>query len=241
MNHLESLSLARLGLMFLPVALVLWLSQRWNRNAGEGLHATARMLGQLLAIGYLLDFLFNARADVVIPVVLTVMITVSSWIALRTVKHRRRALFLYAFAALMLGGGLCLGLALAVVGVPLLGDSRTVIPLAGMTFSNGMTALSLGAERFEEEIQRGATPAAARSRAFNTALIPTVNALFAVGLVSLPGMMTGQILSGVDPLIAVRYQILVMALLYGTCGLSTAIYLAAIGHKYASATRLPAE
>lgn len=59
-----------------------------------------------------------------------------------------------------------------------------------------------------------------------SALIPQVNTLFAVGLVSLPGMMTGQILSGVSPLIAVRYQIMVMCMLFGAAGMSAAFFLA---------------
>jgi len=57
------------------------------------------------------------------------------------------------------------------------------------------------------------------------ALIPIINALFAVGLVSLPGMMTGQILSGVSPLVAVRYQIMVMAMIFGASGIATAVFL----------------
>jgi putative ABC transport system permease protein len=64
-----------------------------------------------------------------------------------------------------------------------------------------------------------------RSVAFNASLIPTLNSLFAVGLVSLPGMMTGQILSGVAPAIAVKYQIVVMVMIFSSAGLSTAIFL----------------
>ena len=58
-----------------------------------------------------------------------------------------------------------------------------------------------------------------------TAMIPLVNSLMAVGLVSLPGMMTGQVLSGVSPLIAARYQILVMCMLFAASGISTACFL----------------
>ena len=56
-------------------------------------------------------------------------------------------------------------------------------------------------------------------------MIPQVNALLAVGLVSLPGMMTGQILSGISPLVAVRYQIVVMAMVLGSAGISTILFL----------------
>jgi putative ABC transport system permease protein len=65
----------------------------------------------------------------------------------------------------------------------------------------------------------------AREFAFKAALIPITNALFDVGLVSLPGMMTGQIIAGVDPPIAARYQIMVMCMLFSSAGLSAACFL----------------
>jgi putative ABC transport system permease protein len=64
-----------------------------------------------------------------------------------------------------------------------------------------------------------------RHNALQAGLIPLLNSLLAVGLVSLPGMMTGQILSGIEPLIAARYQIVVMAMLFGSSGISAACYL----------------
>ncbi|MCF6190181.1 MAG: ABC transporter permease [Cocleimonas sp.] len=70
--------------------------------------------------------------------------------------------------------------------------------------------------------------------AFRTAMIPITNSLFAVGLVSLPGMMTGQILSGVDPLVAVRYQIMVMAMVFASGGISSAICLVLFTRRVAS-------
>ena len=65
----------------------------------------------------------------------------------------------------------------------------------------------------------------ARGIALRTSLIPVTNSFFAVGLVSIPGMMTGQILSGIDPLEAVRYQIMVMCMVFGATGISSTCYL----------------
>ncbi len=65
----------------------------------------------------------------------------------------------------------------------------------------------------------------------DAALIPQINALLAVGLVALPGMMTGQILSGVDPLVAVRYQIVVMCMIFGSSGVAAACYLQAASRR----------
>ena len=94
-----------------------------------------------------------------------------------------------------------------------------------MIFANSMNTVSLSAERFVAETKRAVPYREARRTAMEAAMIPQINALLAVGLVSLPGMMTGQILSGVDPLIAVRYQIMVMCMIFGSAGTATAIYL----------------
>ena len=83
----------------------------------------------------------------------------------------------------------------------------------------------LAAERFESEFKRGESYISARRTALDATLIPQINSLFAVGLVALPGMMTGQILSGVDPNIAVRYQIMVMWMIFGSGGIAAVMYL----------------
>jgi len=101
-----------------------------------------------------------------------------------------------------------------------------VIPLAGMIFANSMNTISLAGERFHAERVRGEDYLSARRLAMEAAMIPQVNALLAVGLVSLPGMMTGQILSGVEPLTAARYQIMVMCMIFSTAGLAAVLYMA---------------
>ncbi|MCB1689564.1 MAG: ABC transporter permease, partial [Halioglobus sp.] len=79
--------------------------------------------------------------------------------------------------------------------------------------------------RLRDQCQR---KSAADSDGYQAAMIPVINSLFAVGLVSLPGMMTGQILSGISPLIAARYQIVVMCMIFAASGISTALFLAII-------------
>ena len=100
-----------------------------------------------------------------------------------------------------------------------------MIPLAGMIFAASMTNISLALERLHAELVNGVDFERARSTAFRTSMIPIINSCFAVGLISLPGMMTGQILSGVSPLIAARYQIMVMCMIFGAAGLSTVCFL----------------
>ena len=88
-----------------------------------------------------------------------------------------------------------------------------------------MNTVSVEAERFEAECENAIPYADAKKNALHAALIPTTNSLFAVGLVSLPGMMTGQILSEISPLVAAQYQIVVMAMIFGASGMSAALYL----------------
>jgi len=189
--------------------------------------ATGRMLIQLLLIGFALVFLLETTNPAVGFLVVLVMIAVSAIISIRLVTEDRRGAAIKAVIALGFAGGFVLVFVLFVV--LRLNDPwyqpRFMIPIAGMVFSNAMTAITLAAERFQNARSEGQSYETARSAAWVAALIPQINALLAVGLVSLPGMMTGQILSGVDPLIAVRYQIVVMAMLLQASGFAVAIFL----------------
>ena len=224
---IEAIPIARLALTFLPVLVVLVLLYMWSNDARESVYGLSRMLAQLLIIGYFLAFLFDSDSALIIVTVLAVMVLVSSWIALRTTNVPRKELYVMALGAILVGGGIPLVIVTQFVLVldPWYAP-RFMIPLAGMIFGNAMTSVSLAAERMESEISRGTPYGAARAIALKTSMIPITNALFAVGLVSLPGMMTGQILSGVSPLIAVRYQIMVMAMLFAADGLAAALFLA---------------
>ena len=161
------------------------------------------------------------------------MVITASFIALRNVQKRTIRHYFKILIALLLGGSLNLLLVLyAVIDLEPLYQPRFIIPLAGMIYANAMNAVSLASERFEKEIASNSYKGA-RAIALKSSLIPQVNAFLAVGLVSLPGMMTGQILSGVDPIIAVRYQIVVMAMVLGSAGMSVATYLLLQKDKHA--------
>ena len=142
-----------------------------------------------------------------------VMVMASSWIALGSglAKAQRKSLYGFGLVAILLGGGVNLAVVIfAVLELSPWYEPKIVVPIAGMIFASSMNSVSLAAERLLSELQREDDYAKAQQAALQAALIPVVNSLFAVGLVSLPGMMTGQILSGVSPLIAARYQIMVM-------------------------------
>jgi len=224
-----TLSVPQLALSFIPVAIVVVLMWRWGQSYGRALQAIARMLLQLTLIGYVLVYIFQTESGLVISGVLSVMLVAASWIALNTVELSKGALFTASLISVLLGGGTTL--LLITQGVLQLKpwyQPSYMIPLAGMIFSASMTNISLALERLHAELENGVTFQRARDTAFRTSMIPVINSFFAVGLISLPGMMTGQILSGVSPLIAARYQIMVMCMIFGAAGLSTVCLLTMI-------------
>jgi len=219
--------------MLIPALGVILLLYKWDLNYKESLMAVFRMLLQLLIIGYFLGFIFKTDNAGIVLGVLIIMLLASAWIALRTVKTRRKELFLYTLIAIVLGGGITL--IFVTQGVLQLDpwfNPRFMIPLAGMIFANAMNSVSLAAERLTSELGQGKGFITARGVALRASLIPITNALFAVGLVSIPGMMTGQVLSGISPLIAVRYQIMVMLMVFASAGISAGIFLLIVRPLY---------
>lgn len=216
------------GLMwgFVPPLIVIGILYRWRLNPGASSLALARMLIQLVLVGYGLTFIFTTDDPILIVLVLTVMLVAASVIALRPLKTKRPPLYFKAFFSLAVAGIPILALTTQVIlAVEPWFLPRYVVPLAGMIFANSMNTLSLAAERFVTEIERGNPYADARNIALHAAMIPTINSLIAVGLVALPGMMTGQILSGVPPLVAVKYQVIIMCVVFGASGISASVYL----------------
>lgn len=224
---MPTISLFSLVLAVSPTVLVIWIAFRWSGAGAELIYATARMVVQLLLIGFALVYILETANPLIGLIVVAVMILVSAWISIRVIDTNRGQALLRAVVSLGLAGGVVLMFVLFVVlqiADPWY-QPRIIIPIAGMIFSSAMTAITLAAERLGRELASGQSYHEARKSAWTAALIPQINALLAVGLVSLPGMMTGQILSGVDPLIAVRYQIVVMAMILQSSGLSVAIFL----------------
>lgn len=229
-SSIHAISLTHLSLALIPVVIVLVVYLRWSLQVRTPIYALARMFLQLMVIGYFLTFIFALNTDWPVMLILGFMVLASSWMAFNTLPTpngvMKRQLFARALVANFIGGGLTL--VIITQGVLQLSpwyQPQYMIPLAGMVFASTMTSISLVAERFFSETQRGEPFQKARDTAFQASMIPTVNALFATGLVALPGMMTGQILSGVDPLIAARYQIMVMLMLFSSAGIASAIFL----------------
>ena len=223
---IPDISAIDLAWVFVPVVIVILILFRWAVVARTAIYAVARMLLQLLLIGYVLTFIFKAEKPGIIIAALVVMLLAAGWIALRPLQKRDTSTYLKALAAIFAGGVPVLVLVTQfVLAVEPWFLPRFVVPLAGMIFASSMNTLSLAAERLQAELGRDEEYINARKTALQAALIPVINTLFAVGLVSLPGMMTGQILSGVSPLVAVKYQVVVMCMIFGASGISAVVFL----------------
>ena len=224
-----------LGLLQISFALVLMVAAialvRWQKLGLELtlLNATARTIFQLFAVGYLLAVVFAWRNPLSVISVLLVMLSIATIVARNRIDKRLSKLLP------ILAGTLLTSLVLTVVyttGVVIQPESwyepRYVIPLSGIVLGNAMTAATIAGDRLvsslkqhqievETHLSLGATPqqaiAAYRQEAIKAGLIPTINAMMVVGIVKLPGIITGQLLSGADPLNAALYQMLIMFML----------------------------
>ena len=219
---------------------------------GLGLHrqlaiAATRMVLQLLLIGLVLRSVFALASPPMTLLVVLVMVAIAG----REVATRPRQR-LARFGSYIVGGA-AVALATFVTSILALTtalrpspwyDARYAIPLAGIVLGNVLNAASLALDSLlggvvreraaiEAQLALGATIRVAMRRlvreALRRALLPIVNQMSAAGVVTLPGIMTGQILAGLDPMEAVKYQILLMFLLSGGSGLAAvaAVLLAA--------------
>jgi len=201
--------------------------------------AAARMVAQLLLVGLVLEALFEFSSLHWIAMVATVMVLVAS----REVTARQTRPFGGAWrygigaVAMFLSSCSITVLALAVIVRPTPWFApQYAIPLLGMLLGNTMNGLAVALDRLtqdayaqreviETRLACGETAAEAisdvRRSAIRAGMIPTVNGMAVAGVVSLPGMMTGQILAGTPPAEAVKYQILIMFLIAAGVGFGT--------------------
>ncbi|EDZ62146.1 ABC transporter permease [Sulfurimonas gotlandica] len=217
--------------LLLPLAVVWYYYKEWADDSKEVIYATLRMVIQLLLIGYVLIYIFENDSWYIGIFIVLVMISMSSYIVMRNIHNGTLSSYFIIFFSIAVGGTINLVLVIEfILDLTPFYEPRYVIPIAGMIYANSMNSVSLAAERFEKEVKTSSSHEALKAT-FKASMIPVINSFLAVGIVSLPGMMTGQILSGVDPLVAVRYQIVVMAMILGSSGISVILYLKLISKK----------
>jgi putative ABC transport system permease protein len=224
------------ALVLVAMAISAW--QRLGLARGLAVGAI-RAVVQLAAVGYVLAYLISTQRWYLVLGTLLVMLLAATVTATDRQRSGRGRLFVISGTAMLVGAGITLAYVDAVVlRLRPWYDPQYLIPLFGMIIGNAMNGAALAAERLngEMDLRRGeveaylalgASPARASAdavrRALVASLMPTVNMLMVVGLVSLPGMMTGQIIAGSSPLTAVRYQIVVVFMLAGAVAVTSVI------------------
>ena len=204
--------------------------------------ATLRMSIQLTIMGYMLMAVFSHPSPLLSLAMVAMMLAVAVYNAVKRVKIAMSPALKRTLAASLIAGyGVAAAIFIEVVlRVRPWFDPQYFIPISGMIIGNAMTGLALAANALtssfrqdqatlENALMLGATPrraaADAIGKAFDSATLPTINNMMTMGLVSLPGMMTGQLLSGTYPLTAIKYQIGIMLAILGCTGLSTVIFV----------------
>ncbi|MGI8934582.1 iron export ABC transporter permease subunit FetB [Leptolyngbya sp. BC1307] len=214
------------GMMAIAIALSSWQGLGLSRLLAI---ATGRTIVQLLGVGLFLAVIFATRSPLAVLAVLVGMATIAAIVARSRIDRDLPRLLRWVWLAIFSSGLVTMTYVIVLVIRPdPWYDPRYLIPLTGIVLGNAMTASSIAGERLvnalrnnrveiETHLSLGATPAQAaltyRRAAIKAGLIPTVNAMMVVGLVTLPGAITGQILAGADPLVAALFQMLIMFML----------------------------
>ncbi len=235
-----------LVLMAIAIILVRW----WKIGLEKTLLiGTLRTFVQLSLMGYLLTYIFNQQHWAFMVGMVTIMILVAAWEGYRRQGEQRIPNYFLILSGTLIFTVfvvLCTILKYILHMEPWY-YPYAMIPIAGMIIGNALNSSTLTVNRFigemnhrEKEIEMllslGAPPRAAVQEALResirAALIPNVNALMTVGLVQLPGVMTGQILSGIDPLVAVRYQIMIMYMWVTTATIANILVVGMVYRRF---------
>lgn len=197
--------------------------------------ATVRSIIQLLAIGYILKFIFESGSYIYIFLMIALMITTATLNVRKKGKAIKGITWKVAFTLVIIEvvtQGILLGFHI----VP--ATAQYIIPISGMLIGNAMVLSVLFLNRFTSEIEGnhdqielilslGGTPKQAIHKqlmnAIKASMIPTIESQKTIGLVQLPGMMSGQIIGGADPLQAVQFQLLIVFALLTNATLSSII------------------
>ncbi|EYU38496.1 hypothetical protein ABFS82_12G136900 [Erythranthe guttata] len=202
---------------------------------GEMVYSILRAFIQLSIIGFVLEFIFNQKNVLWIILAYLFMVTIAGYTAGQRAKHVPRGKYV---AGLSILAGTAVTMFLLVVLRVFPFTPRYIIPVAGMMVGNAMTVTGVTMKKLRDDIKMqinlvetalalGATPRQATlqqvKRALVIALSPVLDNAKTVGLISLPGAMTGMIMGGASPLEAIQLQIVVMNMLVGASTVSSII------------------
>jgi putative ABC transport system permease protein len=201
--------------------------------------AAVRTVVQLLAIGYVLGWVFQFDRWFVVLPLMVAMTLIAGFAGAQRGARTYTGQRVDSIVSIWVSSWLVAAVGLfVVIRIRPWYEPQYAIPILGMILGNTLTGVSLGIERMTEELTArrdrvdmalalGATrweaAQAPARQAVRAGMIPTLNQMAVVGIVSLPGMMTGQVLAGQSPLQAVRYQIVIMFLIAASSALGTVL------------------
>ncbi|MGC4376611.1 iron export ABC transporter permease subunit FetB [Fictibacillus sp. Mic-4] len=217
---------------------------RWKGIPREKLItiATVRMTVQLVLVAYVLTYIFDNSNPFYTIGIVALMEAFAIMNVYKRVNHPLSGELKKVIAFSMIVGtfGPILFFIFVVIGHTPWFEPQYVVPISGMIIGNAMTGAALGADSLmngmkaeralvEGALMLGATPKQAANKivkqTFDQSILPTVNSMVGMGIVTLPGMMTGQILSGTSPLVAIQYQIAIMLGICGSASLTVIIFV----------------
>lgn len=234
----ESLSYYQVGFAALLILINALISIVLKLNLGRLiLIAALRTIVQLLLIGLILTRVFEVKSWAWVVALMSIMTLIAGYSSVQRIKYGYRGIWWSGLVSMAVSSWLTTGLTLvAIVQVRPWYSPQYAIPLLGMVLGNTLNGISLGMDRFGEslesrrgEVEMLLTLGASRweaaheliAEAVRTGMIPILNAMMVVGIVSLPGMMTGQLLAGVSPIEAVKYQVVIMFVIASATALGT--------------------
>jgi putative ABC transport system permease protein len=211
---------------FIVISIIL--VKKWRLDLEKTLLiGTLRTFVQLTLMGYILTWFFQQKHWAFMVTLLIIMIFIASYEGWRRQQQEIPHFFLSMMVALMGSAIIVLGtILLFILEVEPWYSPYAAIPIGGMIIGNSLNSSSLTANRSKEAVYE------AMKTSINSALIPNINGMMTVGIVQIPGVMTGQILAGIDPLVAVRYQIMIMYMWFTSSALSNVILLALVYRQY---------
>ncbi len=239
---IQDISLVQLAIGYLLFVLVFVLIYYYRLGLRkDALISTLRMSLQLVLAGLVLRYVFKYNFWYTVLILLLIMLFFAVHTVMGRTGIKMRKTYPMLFISMLIGsGGTLVFFIFLVVGQSPWYDARYLIPLFGMIVGNSMNGCALALERYHSGLKEnrdkveailsfGGTPAEASSdffhKAFRASLIPTFASMSGMGVVFLPGMMTGQILSGAEPLLAVKYQIAIMLAILSSAAFSCFLIL----------------
>ncbi|MEG1152438.1 MAG: ABC transporter permease [Oscillospiraceae bacterium] len=242
MNGVVELQIWQFSLVYLLLIIVLVVMKKCKINQSKLLAvASLRMTVQLVLAGFILTYIFKNPHPAFTIGYLIIMIAFAVYRVLSKNREINKK-FKWAIAvSLSLSGACIIAFFICIIVGESIFNPQYVIPIGGMVMGNAMTGTTLGVKTFKESFsgQRnkidallniGVTPQKILlpfvNQAIETAILPTLNTMVGMGIVALPGMMTGQILSGTLPTTAILYQIAIMI------AICTVVCLSVFGSLY---------